>query len=97
MLPMQPGLLARRNADYIRNGTTTLFAALNIATGQVTGLCQPRHGLWEPYDGRLSRTVLREPEGETPSGYSPSASRSETGSRRTPASTCTSPRRRRRG
>ena len=28
-------------------------------------------GLWEPYDGRLSRTVLREPEGETPSGYSP--------------------------
>lgn len=43
MLPMQPGLPARRTADYVRNGTTTLFAALNIATGQVTGLCQPRH------------------------------------------------------
>jgi len=29
--------------DYIRNGTTTLFAALVIATGQVTGICKPRH------------------------------------------------------
>ena len=28
-------------------------------------------GLWEPYDGRLSRTVLREPGGEIPPGYSP--------------------------
>src|SRR5712691_4338600 len=30
-------------------------------------------GLWEPYDGRLSRTVLREPGGEIPPGYSPYA------------------------
>lgn len=30
-------------ASDIRNGTATLFAALNIATGQVAGLCQPRH------------------------------------------------------
>jgi hypothetical protein len=49
-------------------------------------------GLWEPYDGRPSRTVLREPEGETPSGYSPSDPRSKPGSPRTPASTSTSPR-----
>ena len=27
--------------------------------------------MWEPYDGRLSRTVLREPGGEIPPGYSP--------------------------
>jgi transposase len=43
MLPMQPGLPERRTHDYVRHGTTTLFAALEIATGQVTGLCQDRH------------------------------------------------------
>lgn len=43
MLPMQPGLPERRTHDYNRHGTTTLFAALEIATGQVTARCQPRH------------------------------------------------------
>jgi transposase len=43
MLPMQPGLPQRRTHDYVRHGTTTLFAALNIATGKVTATCQPRH------------------------------------------------------
>ena len=43
MLPMQPGLPARRTHDYVRHGTTTLFAALEIATGKITGRCQPRH------------------------------------------------------
>jgi transposase len=43
MLPMQPGLAEHRTHDYIRHGTTTLFAALEIATGNVTGLTQPRH------------------------------------------------------
>jgi transposase len=43
MLPMQPGLPERRTHDYVRHGTTTLFAALNIATGTVTARCQPRH------------------------------------------------------
>ena len=43
MLPMQPGLPERRTHDYRRHGTTTLFAALEIATGQVTARCQPRH------------------------------------------------------
>src|SRR5215213_1755760 len=43
MLPLQPGLPARRTHDYKRNGTTTLFAALEIATGKVTGACKPRH------------------------------------------------------
>jgi transposase len=43
MLPMQPGLPERRTADYVRHGTTTLFAALEIATGTVTAACQPRH------------------------------------------------------
>jgi transposase len=43
MLPLQPGLPERRTHDYVRHGTTTLFAALNIATGTVTARCQPRH------------------------------------------------------
>lgn len=29
--------------DYKRNGTTTLFAALDVATGKVIGECMPRH------------------------------------------------------
>ena len=43
VLPMQPGLAERRSHDYVRHGTTTLFAALEIATGTVTGACKPRH------------------------------------------------------
>jgi transposase/DNA-binding CsgD family transcriptional regulator len=43
VLPMQPHLIERRSHDYIRHGTTTLFAALNVATGEVTARCQPRH------------------------------------------------------
>jgi transposase/transposase-like protein len=43
ILPMQPGLAERRTHDYVRHGTTTLFAALEIATGKVTAACQPRH------------------------------------------------------
>jgi len=43
MLPMRPGQPARRSHDYKRHGTTSLFAALDIATGQVIGQCLPRH------------------------------------------------------
>jgi transposase len=43
ILPLQPGLPERRSHDYVRHGTTTLFAALEIATGKVTAACQPRH------------------------------------------------------
>jgi transposase len=43
MLPMQIGMPERHTHDYVRNGTTTLFAALDIATGNVTGVCKPRH------------------------------------------------------
>ena len=43
MLPMQPGLPERRTHDYKRHGTSTLFAALEIATGKVTGATKPRH------------------------------------------------------
>src|SRR5918996_899298 len=43
MLPMRPGQPARRSHDYKRHGTTSLFAALDIATGQVIGKCFRRH------------------------------------------------------
>jgi transposase len=43
ILPMQPGLAERRSYDYVRHGTTTLFAALEIATGKVTTAMKPRH------------------------------------------------------
>jgi transposase len=43
MLPMRPGQAARRTHDYTRHGTTSLFAALDIATGRVMGKCYPRH------------------------------------------------------
>ena len=43
MLPMQPGFPERRTHDYVRHGTSTLFAALEVATGKVTAACKPRH------------------------------------------------------
>ena len=42
-LPLRPGLPEKATHDYIRHGTTTLFAALEVATGQVTDACYPRH------------------------------------------------------
>jgi len=43
VLPMQPHLIERRSHDYIRHGTATLFAALDVATGKVTAVMKPRH------------------------------------------------------
>jgi transposase len=43
MLPVMPGLAERRAHDYLRHGTTSLFAALEVATGRVTDQCHPRH------------------------------------------------------
>lgn len=42
-LPMRPGQIERRTHDYKRNGVTDLFAALNLATGQVVHQSGPRH------------------------------------------------------
>lgn len=42
-LPMFPGRLGTRTHDYKRNGTTTLFAAIAVAEGQVIAECMPRH------------------------------------------------------
>ena len=42
-LPMWPGLPARMTHDYLRHGTTSLFAALEVASGKVHGRCFKRH------------------------------------------------------
>jgi len=42
-LPIKPGKAARMTHDSKRNGTTSLYAALEIATGEVTGSCYPQH------------------------------------------------------
>lgn len=44
ILPVRPGLPEKATHDYKRNGTTTLFAALEVATGKVTDACYDRHG-----------------------------------------------------
>lgn len=43
VLPMMPGLPERRTHDYVRHGITTLFAALDVATGKVYGSIHRRH------------------------------------------------------
>lgn len=50
VLPMAPGMAERRTHTYIRNGTTSLFAALDIATGAVVGKCYKRHRATEYLD-----------------------------------------------
>ena len=56
ILPMMPGVPERRTHDYSRHGTTTLFAALNIATGKVIGKVHRRHQAQEfPHVPALDR------------------------------------------
>ncbi len=43
VLPLMPGVPERRTHDYVRNGTTNLYAALNMASGQVIASMTPRH------------------------------------------------------
>ncbi len=43
LLPMRPGQVERRTHDYVRHGTTSLFAALDVKSGRVAGTCHRRH------------------------------------------------------
>lgn len=43
LLPMRPGQVERRTHDYVRHGTTSLFAALEVRTGKIIGACHRRH------------------------------------------------------
>lgn len=62
VLPMRPGQIEWRNHDYTRHGVTSLFAALNVATGRIIGKCYPRHRSKE------FRRFLDEIEASVPKG-----------------------------
>jgi transposase len=57
-LPMKKGRAGTMTHDYKRNGTTTLFAALDVLTGEVIGRCMPRHRHEEFL--KFLRTIERE-------------------------------------
>ena len=63
LLPMAPGQAERGTPDYVRNGTTSLFAALNVATGAVIGKCYRRHRQQEflKFLDEIDAQVEREP------------------------------------
>jgi len=63
VLPMTPGKGERGTHDYVRHGTTSLFAALNVATGEVIGRCHRRHRHQEflKFLDHLDAAVPREP------------------------------------
>ena len=60
LLPMRPGQIERRTPDYVRLGTTSLFAALDLKTGEVVGECHRHHRSIE------FRTLLDSIEPEVP-------------------------------
>lgn len=63
LLPMTPGQAERGTHDYVRHGTTSLFAALNVASGQVIGKCHRRHRHQEfvKFLDHLDATLTKEP------------------------------------
>ncbi len=61
VLPMMPGMAERRTYNYVRHGTTSLFAALDVATGFVIGKCYRRHRAREFLDF-LKQIDARVPE-----------------------------------
>ena len=62
VLPMMPGIAERRTHNYVRHGTTSLFAALDIASGFVIGKCYKRHRAQEFLDF-LKQIDSRIPQG----------------------------------
>jgi transposase len=60
-LPMKKGRAATMTHDYKRNGTTTLFAALDVKTGEVIGECLPKHRAKEfiRFLRKIDRTVAK--------------------------------------
>jgi len=62
LLPMRPGQIERRTHDYMRHGTTSLFAALEVKSGKLLGQCRQRHRSTE------FRAFLRQIETAVPDG-----------------------------
>jgi transposase len=62
ILPLLPGVPERQTHDYYRHGTTTLFAALNVASGSVIGDCRDSHKATD-YISFLKRVDRHSPRG----------------------------------
>jgi transposase len=64
LLPLGPGQAERGTHDYERNGVTSLFAALNVATGEVIGKCHRRHRQQEfvKFMDQVDATLIKEPD-----------------------------------
>jgi len=64
LLPLRPGIPARQTHDYVRHGTTTLFAALNVLDGTVIGNCmsRQRHGEFLAFLEQIERETSRRRE-----------------------------------
>ena len=92
LLPMGLGYVEGVTHDTIRQGTTTLFAALDVATGEVITQCKPRHRHQE-FLGFLRQIEMSVPEDLDIWWWTTTAPtstpRSGPGWRRGPASTCT--------
>jgi len=63
MLPLSPGRAESHGFEYKRNGTLSLFAALNTATGQVLGMTAPRHTSAQ-FVAFLADVLASQPEGK---------------------------------
>src|SRR5215207_5703457 len=63
MLPLSPGRAESHGFEYKRNGTLSLFAALNTATGQVLGMTAPRHTSAQ-FVAFLADVLATQPEGK---------------------------------
>jgi transposase len=64
LLPLGPGQAERGTHDYERNGVTSLFAALNVATGEVIGKCHSRHRQQEfiKFLDHVDATLVKDPD-----------------------------------
>jgi transposase len=63
LLPLGPGQVERGTHDYVRHGVTSLFAALDVATGKVIGKCHRRHRHQEfvRFLDLIDATLVKEP------------------------------------
>jgi len=64
LLPLGPGQVERHTHDYARYGTTSLFAALNVVTGEIIGKCHARHRQQEfvKFLDLIDASVPKEPD-----------------------------------
>src|SRR5205809_4984739 len=100
VLPLRPGIPEKRSHDYIRHGTTTLFAALEAATGKVTDACYPGTGTRSSRGSSARSPALTRAASCTSSWTTTARTTHPTsgpGWPRTRGSSCTSRRRRGRG